>query len=137
MFSIEDLAEVLEASEAFFAGAAVAAAPDEVELDERRALAGLHLYVGDGASLVRPIVRYRDGTPIGHASIRDQLDRCARNRVPRAVFTHCGSAIVRSDPRVVEPRVEAMGRAVGVDARLAHDGMSLTLASRPRPRGPT
>jgi phosphoribosyl 1,2-cyclic phosphodiesterase len=112
--------------------------PDVVSIvDERRALARLDLYIGDGAALVRPILRYRDGTPIGHTSILDQLDWCARNRVPRAVFTHCGSAIVRSDPRVVEPRVEAMGRAVGVDARLAHDGMSLTLASRPRPRGPT
>ena len=47
------------------------------------------------------------------------------------------TSVGNAAPRVVEPRVEAMGRAVGVDARLAHDGMSLTLASRPRPRRPT
>lgn len=112
--------------------------PDVVSIiDEGRALAGLDLYIGDGAALVRPIVRYRDGIPIGHASIRDQLGWCARNRVPRAVFTHCGSAIVRSDPRAVESQVERMGRAVGVDARLAHDGMSVTVACRAGGRRPT
>jgi phosphoribosyl 1,2-cyclic phosphodiesterase len=105
--------------------------PDVVSIpDVRAALSGLDLYIGDGAALVRPILRYRDGVPIGHASIRDQLGWCSRNGVQRAVFTHCGSAVVRADPRIVEPRVERMGRELGVEARLAHDGMSMTLARR-------
>lgn len=103
--------------------------PDVVSIiDERAALSGLDLYIGDGAALVRPILRHRDGVPIGHASIRDQLGWCSRNGVRRAVFTHCGSGVVRVDPRVVESRVERMGRELGVEATLAHDGMSLTLA---------
>lgn len=44
------------------------------------------------------------------------------------MFTHCGSAVVRADPRIVEPRVERMGRELGVEECLAHDGMSVTLA---------
>jgi hypothetical protein len=68
------------------------------------------LYVRDGASLTRPILRRRGGTPIGHSPIRDQLVWCGRQRVARAIFTHCGSQLVfggryeRRPPPSDEPR---------------------------------
>jgi glyoxylase-like metal-dependent hydrolase (beta-lactamase superfamily II) len=51
----------------------------------------LTLYVGDGASITRSILRRRDDVPIGHASIREQLDWCAAEGVSRAIFSHSGS----------------------------------------------
>jgi phosphoribosyl 1,2-cyclic phosphodiesterase len=103
-------------------------APDLVAImDEEDALAGLDLYVGDGAAVTRSIVRRRDGRPIGHASIRAQLDWCAAANVPRALFTHCGSEIVKGDARAVAARVRALGRERGVRAEIAHDGLELTL----------
>jgi len=47
----------------------VAAIPDAAA-----ALRGVDLYVGDGATLTRPILRRRDGALIGHAPVRTQLD---------------------------------------------------------------
>ena len=45
------------------------------EMEERaQALGAVDLYVGDGASLTRSIVRRRDGRRIGHASIATRLD---------------------------------------------------------------
>jgi phosphoribosyl 1,2-cyclic phosphodiesterase len=108
--------------------AAIFYAPDLVAIhDQQEALAGLDLYVGDGAAITRSIIRRRDGRAIGHASIRDQLDWCAANRVPRAVFTHCGSEIVKGDTRVVAGRVDALGRERSIRAEIAYDGFGLVL----------
>lgn len=102
--------------------------PDVAAIPERaRALAAIGLYVGDGASPVRPILRRRDSVPIGHASIRDQLAWCAEEGVPRAVFTHCGSQLVRGDPKAIQARVEKLGADVGVEAAIAYDGLEISL----------
>jgi phosphoribosyl 1,2-cyclic phosphodiesterase len=102
--------------------------PDVVAIvDESEALADLDLYIGDGAAITRSIVRRRDGTPIGHASVRQQLDWCAEAAVPRAVFTHCGSEIVKGDARAVSERVATLGRERGLRAAIAHDGLALEL----------
>lgn len=106
--------------------------PDVVAIvDERAALAGVALYIGDGATITRPILRRRDNTLIGHCTIREQLEWCARQRVPRAIFTHCGSQIVRGDQRTLAALVRRMGREFGVQARIAHDGMRVVLRQAP------
>jgi phosphoribosyl 1,2-cyclic phosphodiesterase len=102
-------------------------APDVVAVEQQAdALAGLDLYVGDGAAIVRSIIRHRDRTRIGHASIRIQLDWCAQEGVARAVFTHCGSEIVR-DRRRAAARVEALGAERGLRASIASDGLQIRL----------
>jgi phosphoribosyl 1,2-cyclic phosphodiesterase len=108
--------------------AAVFYAPDLVSIrEEDEALAGLDLYIGDGAAIGRSIIRYREGRPIGHASIRVQLDWCAEAGVPWAVFTHCGSEIVKGDARAVAARVDALGRQQGIRAEVARDGLELVV----------
>jgi phosphoribosyl 1,2-cyclic phosphodiesterase len=108
--------------------AAVFYAPDVVSIrDQAAALAEVDIYIGDGAAIVRSIVRRRDGRPIGHASIRAQLDWCAAAGVPRAIFTHCGSQIVLADARETAAQVEALGRERSVRTQIAHDGLELTL----------
>jgi phosphoribosyl 1,2-cyclic phosphodiesterase len=106
-------------------------APDVVSIhDEHEALEGIGLYVGDGAGVTRAIIRHRGGRPTGHSSIRTQLDWCEAARVPSAIFTHCGSEIVRDHERAAA-RVAALGREREVSAQIACDGMELTLRSRP------
>jgi phosphoribosyl 1,2-cyclic phosphodiesterase len=103
-------------------------APDLVSIgDEEQALSGIALYVGDGAALRRSIVRRREGRPIGHASIRAQLEWCASAGVRRAVFTHCGSEIVKGDARTVAAAVRALGSGRGIEALIAYDGLELTI----------
>lgn len=110
-------------------------APDVAALDRpKRALQNVDLYVGDGAVLVRSFVRSRGPVLIGHASVATQLDWCRTGGVARAIFTHCGSAVVRSAPRRVEALVRSLGRVRGVDASLAHDGLTIRLGSVHRRR---
>jgi hypothetical protein len=90
-------------------------------------LRGILTYIGDGATLRRSMVRMKDGISIGHASIATQLEWCAKAHVPRAIFTHCGSAIVRGDARTMDTIVRNLGRKHGIDARLASDSDRLHL----------
>jgi phosphoribosyl 1,2-cyclic phosphodiesterase len=75
----------------------------------------------------RSIIRRRNGQAIGHASIRAQLEWCGRAGVRRAVFTHCGSEIVKGDARATAATVRALGLERGVEARIARDGLELAL----------
>jgi phosphoribosyl 1,2-cyclic phosphodiesterase len=100
-------------------------APDVLRIRQpTAALSHVDLYVGDGATIVRPIVRIerRTGSAVGHASIAMQLEWCARAGVPRAILTHCGRAIVVGPPGV-EQRIAELGRALHVDAMVAEDGL--------------
>ena len=51
--------------------------PDVALIIERsHALTGVDIYIGDGATIVRPLLRKGDGVLIGHASIASQLESC-------------------------------------------------------------
>ncbi len=104
--------------------------PDVLDLPDRdAALGGCRAYVGDGASVVRPIVRRSTlgGRLVGHTSVRTQIGWCRDAGVPLFLVTHCGSQIVRADPDAVARRVRALGREQGVDVEIAWDGMERVL----------
>ena len=108
-------------------GAAFFYAPDVVAIiDPEAALRGVDLYIGDGATPTRPLVRRRDGALFGHTTIRAQIGWCAKAGVPAAVFTHCGTQIVNADGRTAAARIRRMGREQGVLARIAADGLELS-----------
>jgi ribonuclease BN (tRNA processing enzyme) len=105
--------------------------PDVARLPNHvAALRDVDLFVGDGATLDRPLIRRRGSLRIGHATIRTQLEWCAAAGVRDAVFTHCGSAVVRSEPREIAVALAAMAREHGVRARFAYDGMRMTVLRR-------
>ena len=98
--------------------------------DERhRAMSGVALYIGDAASITRPLLRRRARAIIGHASMRDQLNWCHAERVQRAIFTHCGSQVVKSHGHSANARVAELGRERGVQVAIAHDGLEITVSS--------
>lgn len=110
-------------------GATIFYAPDVLRIRHAAdALTGIRLYVGDGATIARPIVRVegRKGAAVGHAPIVTQLEWCAEAGVRRAIFTHCGRAIVAGRPDV-EERIAAVGRAERIETRIAHDGLRIVL----------
>jgi phosphoribosyl 1,2-cyclic phosphodiesterase len=105
-------------------------APDVVAIRERHeALIGVDLYIGDGATIVRSMVRRRQQALIGHTPIRTQIGWCAKEEVRAAIFTHCGSEIVRGDAREMQRAVRALGAQRGVNARIAHDGLMVVRGS--------
>lgn len=63
-------------------------APDVISIHESGdAPNGVRIYIGDGASFLRPFLRKRGRHVIGHTSMRQQLRWCARHKVRRAIFT--------------------------------------------------
>src|SRR5438034_1087533 len=103
-------------------------APDLVFIRDRAAaLKGVQIYIGDGATLTRPFIRKRGKTLIGHAPVRTQLMWCAKEDVPRAIISHCGSEIVTTDKRKLRAKLRAMAGKRGVETRIAHDGMKVKL----------
>jgi phosphoribosyl 1,2-cyclic phosphodiesterase len=103
-------------------------APDVLFIHERAAaLKGVQLYIGDGATLTRLFVRKRGERLIGHAAVRTQLGWCAKDGVPRAIITHCGSEIVTGDERAIRKTIAALALQMGIEADIAHDGMNLVL----------
>ncbi len=102
--------------------------PDVVYIHQRRAaLHGARLYIGDGATLRRPLVRRRADRLIGHTPVQTQLSWCRQEGVPQMIVSHCGSEIVAGDERKIRPRVARMARDRGVEATIAHDGMEIVL----------
>lgn len=101
--------------------------PDIISiLQEAAVLRGVGLYIGDGASLTRPLVRRRGTLLFGHTTVRAQLKWCARNHVPRAVITHCGKQIVEMGARELERQLCAL-TPPGVGVCVAYDGLTLRL----------
>jgi hypothetical protein len=102
--------------------------PDVAYVHEREdALRGADLYVGDGATMARSLVRRRGEALIGHAPVLTQLTWCQKEGVPEAIFTHCGSEIVEGDERMLGARLRAWAEKRGVVASFAHDGMERVL----------
>jgi len=61
--------------------------PDVAELPHAaKVLRGIDVYIGDGATIKRSLVRRRGRTLIGHAPIAAQLDSCKRASVKEAVL---------------------------------------------------
>jgi phosphoribosyl 1,2-cyclic phosphodiesterase len=102
--------------------------PDLVYIHERRkALHGTELYIGDGATMTRSLVRRRGDRLIGHTPVRTQLTWCQKEGVPRAIITHCGSGIVAGDERKVGAQLRKMATERGVEAEIAYDGVEIVL----------
>jgi ribonuclease BN (tRNA processing enzyme) len=98
--------------------------------DPGAALSGAAVYVGDGSTLVRPIVRrHSSGVLFGHTTVRAQLGWLDKYGVPRAVFSHFGQGPIRmGDEALAEALRElAEKKAPGCEVIAAADGLSLTL----------
>jgi phosphoribosyl 1,2-cyclic phosphodiesterase len=102
--------------------------PDVAELPTpSQALRRVDLYIGDGATVRRSMVRRKGRALVGHAPIVCQLDWCKKARVRHAIFTHCGSPIVRASAHAMDLAIAQLGREYGMDVRIAGDGERLSL----------
>lgn len=89
------------------------------------ALAGCHLYVGDGSTLKTSLVRrHGSGVLVGHTTVRAQLGWLASLGVRRAVFSHFGTGpIGMGDPQLSAALAElAREKAPDCAVEAARDG---------------
>ncbi len=102
--------------------------PDLVFIRQRAiALRGIRLYIGDGATVTRPMVRRQEDQPIGHTPIPTQLTWCQKEGVPKMIITHCGTEVVTGEDKGIMDKISALARERGVEAEIAWDGMEIVL----------
>lgn len=102
--------------------------PDVVHIhDQDQALDGVKVYVGDGSGISHSLVRKSGDALVGHTPVRTQLTWCQKAGVPRAIFTHCGSGIVKGDERSLAKKIRNMAIERGLTAKIAFDGMEVIL----------
>ena len=103
-------------------------APDVAWIKEMElAFRNIQLYIGDGATLTRNMIRRDKKTDeiFGHATIRQQLTWCQKRDVPRMIVTHCGSDIV-TDRRGAKKKLASLAKERALEVAIAYDGMELT-----------
>ncbi|MGZ3496333.1 MAG: MBL fold metallo-hydrolase [Vulcanimicrobiaceae bacterium] len=99
--------------------------PDVISIpDEARVLSGVDVYIGDGASLTRPLVRRRGESLFGHTTVRAQLNWCKRHNIDRAYVVHCGKQLVEADPKELQQRVDELAGPT-LRALVAYDGLAV------------
>ena len=105
--------------------------PDVVYIRHREeALRGIAAYIGDGATISRPLVRRRGRRLIGHALVGTQLAWCQTAGVSRAIITHCGTQIVTADRAIVKQQFAELSSKYKLRVEVANDGMELVLRRR-------
>jgi phosphoribosyl 1,2-cyclic phosphodiesterase len=86
----------------------------------------IQFYIGDGATIVRSMIRKNKNTGeiFGHATVRQQLTWCRKQKVPKMIITHCGSQIVSKEKNSIQ-QIEAYAKQRGVAVQLAYDNLEL------------
>lgn len=97
--------------------------------DIEEAFHKIALYVGDGATIHRNMIRKTKDTEeiFGHATIRQQLTWCRKQNVSKMIITHCGSDIVGKNKKKVKSLIDRYAKERGVEAEIVYDGMELIL----------
>jgi glyoxylase-like metal-dependent hydrolase (beta-lactamase superfamily II) len=99
--------------------------PDVISIfDEDRILRGVDVYVGDGATLTRPMVRRRGAALFGHTTVRAQLNWCKRHGIGRAYIVHCGKQLVEMKPAELQRRLDELA-GPGLRVLVAYDGLRI------------
>lgn len=99
--------------------------PDVAWIEDREgAMAGINIYIGDGATIKRSMVRKPGDTIIGHVPIQTQLTWCQKMGVEKAIFTHLGSKIVDGKAEEIHTTLTNLAQERNINnVKIAFDGM--------------
>jgi len=103
--------------------------PDVAWIKDREdAITGIDIYIGDGATLKKSMIRKPGDTIIGHVPIQTQLTWCQKTGVRRAIFTHLGSQIVEGDQEEIMAKIRSMADERNIEeVSIAEDKMSIVI----------
>ena len=116
----------------------IAYCPDVLYINppERGLLKDVDLYIGDGSSLDKDLVRkppkgYKpEHIRIGHASIKTQLKWLQDAGVKYAIFTHLGEWAMNLPERELRSKVLELGKKYEVKAWVAQDGTTIEFSDK-------
>lgn len=96
--------------------------------DRENAMKDIDIYIGDGATIKKSMVRKPGEIIIGHVPIQTQLTWCKKMGVRNAIFTHLGSQIVEGDHGDVLKQIRSMAEERNLEkVQIANDGMTIIL----------
>lgn len=99
--------------------------PDIVSIEKKnKVLKGVDLYIGDGATLKRPLIRRKGDKIFGHAAASTQVNWCRAFGIKKAIFTHFGKGLVEMNERSLKRRLREFG-GKEVEVITAYDGMEI------------
>lgn len=105
------------------AGKTLAYNPDLIFIKNRRKIfKDLDLYIGDGSSVTRPMVRRKENKLFGHSSIRTQITSCKKFKIRQAIFTHFGKEAIGMGEKKLEKKLDEFGGGE-LKVAAAYDGM--------------
>lgn len=95
--------------------------------NKKEALRNVKIFIGDGAAISRSFIRKRGNKLIGHSKVQQQISWCEKEKIPKAIITHCGSEIVNAEDENIKEKFRVMSEKYGVDVQLAYDGMKILI----------
>lgn len=90
--------------------------------NSKKVLKSVDLYIGDGSTVQKSLIRKKNSQIYGHASVKTQINWCAHARIKRAIFTHCGTELV-TKARINEKYIQKLGIEKNLSVSVAHDGL--------------
>lgn len=89
-------------------------------------LRDLDLYIGDGSTINKYLVRKIKGKLVGHTNIRTQIHWCKKYYIPKAIFTHFGRQIVKLGNKKTQIMLDEYAQSK-VKIFIASDGYKIKL----------
>lgn len=93
--------------------------PDIVVMEDKKVLAGVGLYIGDGSSFKANLVRKKDDQLFGHARMQTQINWCKEFKISEVIFTHLGKEPLEIGDQALEKLLAQEGMTI----LIANDGM--------------
>ncbi|MHA1773398.1 MAG: DNA adenine methylase [Candidatus Heimdallarchaeota archaeon] len=73
-------------------------APDIIGFKDReKVLKDVDLYIGDGSSPGKDLIRRKDDKIFGHSSMKTQIKVCEKFGIPKVIFTHFGKQFIENE----------------------------------------
>lgn len=100
--------------------------PDVAKIEDLSILKDVDYYIGDGAIIKRSmLVRKKDHHITGHASIKEQINWCAKAGIKNMIVTHCGTEIVTANKAQIIKQLRQLAKPYNIRIRLAYDGLTI------------
>jgi len=92
--------------------------------DKEEALKNIDLYIGDGSTILEPLIRKNKQTGLiyGHTTIKAQASFCSKNNVQMMYITHCGTEIIENTELENKKIMKAISEKYNIPIYIASDG---------------
>lgn len=98
-------------------------APDLIDIENKeKFLEKVDLYIGDGASVNRGLVRRKGNKLFGHTSIKTQINWAKKFNIKEVIFTHFGKEAIELSDEKLKEKLKEFSEGI-IDVKVAYDGM--------------